>query len=51
MGYTSIGCVICTTPTLPNEPKRAGRWRWFNQMDADAENKECGIHTGGGGGI
>jgi len=51
MGYTSIGCIICTTPTLPTEPKRAGRWRWFNQFDADAENKECGIHTGGGGGI
>lgn len=50
-GYTSIGCIICTTPTLPHEPKRAGRWRWFNQLDADADNKECGIHTGGGGGI
>lgn len=49
MGYTSIGCVICTTPTLPHEPKRAGRWRWFNYLDAD--DKECGIHTGGGGGI
>lgn len=49
-GYPSIGCVICTTPTLPHENKRAGRWRWFNYLD-EAENKECGIHTGGGGGI
>ncbi len=47
MGYTSIGCVICTTPTLPHEPKRAGRWRWFNYLDADG--KECGIHVGGSG--
>lgn len=49
-GYPSIGCIICTTPTLPHENKRAGRWRWFNYLD-EAENKECGIHTGGGGGI
>lgn len=46
-GYTSIGCVICTTPTLPNEDKRAGRWRWFNHLEND--NKECGIHIGGSG--
>src|SRR5690606_1015462 len=24
-GYTSIGCIICTTPTRPGEAKRAGR--------------------------
>lgn len=46
-GYTSIGCVICSTPTLPHEDKRAGRWRWFNHLDDDA--KECGIHIGGSG--
>jgi len=46
-GYTSIGCVICTTPTLPHEPKRAGRWRWFNHLDEDS--KECGIHVSGSG--
>jgi phosphoadenylyl-sulfate reductase (thioredoxin) len=45
-GYTSIGCVICSTPTLPHEDKRAGRWRWFNHLDDD---KECGIHTAGSG--
>ena len=38
--YESLGCVICTTPIGPNEPRRAGRWRWFNQ---DA-SKECGLH-------
>ncbi len=38
--YESLGCIICTTPIGPNEPRRAGRWRWFNQ---DA-SKECGLH-------
>ena len=50
-GYTSIGCKICSTPTLPHEDARAGRWRWFNHMDPDSQ-KECGIHTNTqGGGI
>ena len=49
-GYTSIGCVICSTPTLPHESPRAGRWRWFNELHKD--EKECGIHTNiDGGGI
>lgn len=26
-GYETIGCNRCTTPVLPNEPPRAGRWR------------------------
>ncbi|MSR56406.1 MAG: phosphoadenylyl-sulfate reductase [Planctomycetaceae bacterium] len=26
-GYSTIGCVRCTTPVLSDEPKRAGRWR------------------------
>ena len=47
-GYSSIGCVICSTPTLPWEGKRAGRWRWFNQF-GEGQAKECGIHTHGGG--
>lgn len=46
-GYTSIGCAICTTPTLPGEDIRAGRWRWFNHLEGD--DKECGIHMGGSG--
>jgi phosphoadenosine phosphosulfate reductase len=40
--YESLGCRICTTPIGPDEPRRAGRWRWFNSGD---ENKECGLHT------
>ena len=47
-GYTSIGCSICSTPTLDHEDKRAGRWRWFNSLGG-AINKECGIHTKGSG--
>jgi phosphoadenosine phosphosulfate reductase len=27
MGFPSIGCYPCTTPVLPDEPERAGRWR------------------------
>ena len=38
--YESLGCIICTTPIGPTEPRRAGRWRWF-KLDDD---KECGIH-------
>lgn len=49
-GYRSIGCIICSTPVLPHEPPRAGRWRWFN--DREDDDKECGIHTNMmGGGI
>ncbi len=49
-GYRSIGCNICSTPVLPHEPARAGRWRWFNALEEN--DKECGIHTNTmGGGI
>lgn len=30
-GYATIGCNRCTTPVLPSEPKRAGRWRHLGQ--------------------
>ncbi|QDU40786.1 Phosphoadenosine phosphosulfate reductase [Maioricimonas rarisocia] len=45
-GYSTIGCNRCTTPVLPNEPRRAGRWRhlgpWsmycgINPTDTDEE--------------
>jgi phosphoadenosine phosphosulfate reductase len=39
--YESLGCVLCTTPIAPHEPRRAGRWRWFNHLD---DKKECGLH-------
>jgi phosphoadenosine phosphosulfate reductase len=43
--YRSLGCVICTTPELPHEPVRAGRWRWFNANENE-NKKECGLHLG-----
>lgn len=42
--YESLGCIICTTPISPTEPRRAGRWRWFNALDPNA-SKECGLHV------
>ncbi|MEO1195384.1 MAG: phosphoadenylyl-sulfate reductase [Pseudomonadota bacterium] len=36
-GFTSLGCIPCTTPTAPGEDPRAGRWRGQDQT-------ECGIH-------
>lgn len=38
-GYPSIGCNRCTTPVLPNEPKRAGRWRHLGPWSV-----YCGIN-------
>jgi len=37
-GYTSIGDEPLTTPTLPGEDERAGRWRGQGRL-------ECGLHT------
>jgi phosphoadenosine phosphosulfate reductase len=41
-GYTQIVCAPCTTPVMPGEDVRAGRWRWESP-----EQKECGLHTHG----
>ena len=41
--FESLGCVICTTRISPEEPKRAGRWRWQNGVSTD-NDKECGLH-------
>lgn len=38
MGFPSIGCYPCTTPVLPDEPERAGRWRHL------ASVAYCGIN-------
>ncbi len=43
--YESLGCILCTTPISPMEPRRAGRWRWFNSHEDD--KKECGLHLPG----
>jgi phosphoadenylyl-sulfate reductase (thioredoxin) len=37
-GYPSIGCHLCTSPVLPGEDPRAGRWR-------GKAKTECGLHT------
>lgn len=37
-GYASIGCAPCTSPTLPGEDARAGRWRGRSKT-------ECGLHA------
>jgi phosphoadenosine phosphosulfate reductase len=36
-GFTSIGCMPCSSRTLPGESARAGRWRGLYKS-------ECGIH-------
>jgi len=38
-GYATIGCNRCTTPVLPNEPQRAGRWRHLGSW-----SMYCGIN-------
>lgn len=38
-GYTTIGCNRCTTPVLPGEPHRAGRWRHLGPWSV-----YCGIN-------
>lgn len=38
-GFTTIGCNRCTTPVLPNEPPRAGRWRHLGPWSV-----YCGIN-------
>lgn len=49
-GYATVGCNRCTTPVLPDEPKRAGRWRhlgpWamycgINPTDLDRSGQEA----------
>lgn len=38
-GFTTIGCNRCTTPVLPTEPPRAGRWRHLGPW-----SQYCGIN-------
>lgn len=37
-GFSSVGCIPCTTRTGANEDARAGRWRGHGKT-------ECGIHS------
>lgn len=38
-GYSTIGCNRCTTPVMPGEPRRAGRWRHLGPW-----SQYCGIN-------
>ncbi|SFI17900.1 phosphoadenylyl-sulfate reductase [Planctomicrobium piriforme] len=38
-GFSTIGCNRCTTPVMPGEPKRAGRWRHLGPWST-----YCGIN-------
>lgn len=38
-GFSTIGCNRCTTPVMPGEPKRAGRWRHLGPWSV-----YCGIN-------
>ncbi len=42
-GYPTIGCNRCTTPVMPSEPKRAGRWRHLGPWSV-----YCGINPSDG---
>lgn len=42
-GFTSVGCIPCTSRTEAGEDRRAGRWRGITKT-------ECGIHAPSGGG-
>ncbi len=46
-GYLSIGCAPCTTPVLPGEDRRAGRWRHLRAC----KPQYCNINYSDGGGI
>jgi phosphoadenosine phosphosulfate reductase len=38
-GFTSVGCVPCSDPSMPGDAARSGRWRGRSKT-------ECGIHAG-----
>jgi phosphoadenosine phosphosulfate reductase len=38
-GYSTVSCNRCTTPVMPQEPKRAGRWRHLGPWSV-----YCGIN-------
>jgi len=42
--YLSIGCAPCTTPVLPGEDERAGRWRHLRAEKEAGEKIYCGMN-------
>jgi phosphoadenosine phosphosulfate reductase len=47
-GYATIGCNRCTTPVLPNEPRRAGRWRHLGPWSMYCGINPTDLESGGG---
>lgn len=49
-GFTTIGCNRCTTPVMPDEPKRAGRWRhlgsWSAYCEINPTDRDGGLTKG-----
>ncbi|GIX03018.1 MAG: phosphoadenosine phosphosulfate reductase [Planctomycetaceae bacterium] len=45
-GYATIGCNRCTTPVLPTEPKRAGRWRHLGPWSVYCEINPTDVEGG-----
>jgi phosphoadenosine phosphosulfate reductase len=43
-GFASIGCQPCTRPIAQDEPERAGRWWWEQDLP-----RECGLHVASDG--
>ncbi len=50
LSYPSIGCHTCTTPVMPGEDPRAGRWRHLQEPGKDGV-QYCGINFSDGSGI
>ncbi|MBN2343521.1 MAG: phosphoadenylyl-sulfate reductase [Deltaproteobacteria bacterium] len=50
LGYPSIGCGCCTTPVLPGEDARAGRWRHLREGERTGP-AYCGMNFTDGSGI
>ncbi len=48
--YLSIGCACCTTPVMPGEDERAGRWRHLRTGE-NTQPVYCGINFSDGSGI
>ena len=48
--YPSIGCQCCTTPVMPGEDCRAGRWRHLRE-DGEQAPAYCSINFSDGTGI
>jgi len=45
-GFPSIGCWTCTTPVMPGEDARAGRWRHIKEKNSELRGTPiyCGIN-------